>query len=55
MSTEMIMIPVEEDLAKKLPTNSRVQESLQAHLLHIQSVDLTFCTEKRILVCLSKE
>ena len=49
MSTEVIMIPVEEDLAKKLTPNSRVQESLQAHLLLIQSVELTFCTEERIL------
>ena len=55
MSTEMIMIPVEEDTAKKLPPNSRVQESLQAHLLLIQSVELTFCTEERIFVWLSKE
>ena len=55
MSTEVILIPVEEVLAKKLPPNSRVQESLQAHLLHIQSVELTFCTEERIFVWLSKE
>lgn len=55
MSTEVIMIPVEEDMAKKLTPNSRVQESLQAHLLLIQSVELTFCTEERIFVWLSKE
>ena len=55
MNTEVIMIPAGEDMAKKLTPNSRVQESLQAHLLLIQSVELTFCTEKRIFVCLSKE
>ena len=53
MSTEVIMIPVEEDMAKKPTPNSRVQESLQAHLLLIQSVELTFCTER--IFCLPQQ